>query len=239
MKVAASDQIHQIAAPSVAIAALDGPVTIESCSDKGGFSVLSSGAVQIKSGSSSLVMTGNGDRGDIHIDPGQGGDVLVFSGTETESTHLGVRSGHFEVNTVGSNQDALVSVEPGQVSFRIGLPGVGSSILMTEDTISFQVAGVELKISKDGIQAKTAGAQFELTQTAIHERAGISSRESSSDGHILSSAESRFSIEPGKITQQGIQVCRRGDFKVADEGAMDTVSAQATLTARAVQALIQ
>lgn len=239
MKIAASDEIHEIASPSVAIAAHDGPVTIESCSDKGGFSVLSSGPVQIKSGSSSLVMTGNGDRGDIHIDPGQGGDVLVFSGNETESTHLGLRSGHFEVNTVGSNQDALVSVEPGQVSFRIGLPGVGSSIQMTEDNITFKVAGVELIISKDGIKANTAGALFEMTQTAIHEVAGISSREFSKDGHTFSSAESQVSIKPGEIIHRSTAVRNGGDFQVVNEGALATVSAQAILTAKGVQALIQ
>lgn len=232
MKVAASDGTHRITSSSIAISAQDGPVTIESCSDKGGFSVLSSGPVRIESGSSSVVMTGNGDRSAIRIDPGQGGDVLVFSGNEEDSTLMGLRAGRFELFSGDPSGDAAFNFGPEGASFRIGLPGVGSSIVMTGETISLKVGAVELKISKEGIQAKTPGAKLELSQTGINEEAGFSSRKLSSEGHTLAAAESRISIDAQKVTTEGIEVRRKGELEVNDAAALFNASAQATLTAR-------
>ena len=232
MKLAASDDIHQINSPSVAISAHEGPVNIESCSDKGGFSVLSSGPVQVKSGSSSLILNGNGDRGDIHIEPGQGGDLLAFTGNESKAALLGLRAGNFEVSTTDFSKDAFFSVEPGQVSFRIGLPGVGSSILMTGDSISLKVGNVQLKISNEGIEASTLGAKLALTQTDITEEVALSSRKLTKNGHVLSAAESRIQVDLQKVAVEGISVQSKGDLLVKNEGAMVEASGQATLSAK-------
>jgi hypothetical protein len=123
-------------------------------------------------------------------------------------------------------------VEPGQVSFRIGLPGVGSSILMTGDSISLKVGAVQLKISNDGIEATTVGTKLALSQTEITEEVGLSKRTMTGKGHNLCAAESSIQVDLQKVAVEGISVQCKGDMVVKNEGAMVEASGQATLSAR-------
>ena len=171
-----------------------------------------SGPALLRAGAASVELTGgNSEASSIHLNPGLGGLINLYSGKDTQGTHFLLDDKGVLVSTGDPVNRTTLQLTGDSTKIQMGLPGVGSLFSITKDSISLKVGTVELSITPEGIAAKVMTTKFEISAQGVAEQAGPSKRSLGLEGHELKSAETGVTIGPASLELKGPILKLAGD----------------------------
>jgi len=163
-----------------------------------------SGPALLRAGAASVELAGGDSEGSsIHLNPGLGGLINLYSGKGSQGTHLLLDDKGVLVSTGDPVNRTTLQLTGDSTKIQMGLPGLGSLFSMTKDSISLKVGTVELSITSDGIAAKVMATKVEISAQGVAEQAGPSKRALGPQGHELKSAETGVTIGPASLEMKG------------------------------------
>jgi len=125
------------------------------------------------------------------------------------------------------NQEAIL--------MSIGAEGVGASIVMTPESITFKVGETAMVMTAEGIVTECGGTLIEVSAEGINEEVGDITREMNVEGHTFTAAETVFSVGTGGLDFEAVTF--NGEIESSQEvnasvnnSTYQTVESEASMT---------
>ena len=116
-----------------------------------------------------------------------------------------------------------------------GAEGVGASIVMTPESITFKVGETAMVMTAEGIVTECGGTLIEVSAEGINEEVGDITREMNVEGHTFTAAETVFSVGTGGLDFEAVTF--NGEIESSQEvnasvnnSTYQTVESEASMT---------
>jgi len=197
----------------------DGFVNIDSLGNKGAVAV-NANSINLNARGSFLNLNQTDSGGGISLTTnGDDASILLSTPTSGNNALLTLTPAGFLLAFGPTASPGTIQVQGGEMALSMGLPGLGSLLTLTPESITLKV----------GMATLTLTAEGEVGPTGVSEAAGAVTRELGPSGHTLEAGESTLEVGISGLAASGPTGSLAFDASSEVSGAMATESADGVL----------
>ena len=207
----------------------DGFVNIDSLGNKGAVAV-NANSINLNARGSFLNLNQTDSGGGISLTTnGDDASILLSTPTSGNNALLTLTPAGFLLAFGPTASPGTIQVQDGEMALSMGLPGLGSLLTLTPESITLKVGMATLTLTAEGLSTSVGSTSVEVGPTGVSEAAGAVTRELGPSGHTLEAGESTLEVGMSGLAASGPTGALAFDASSEVSGAMATESADGVL----------
>jgi len=207
----------------------DGFVNIDSLGNKGAVAV-NANSINLNARGSFLNLNQTDSGGGISLTTnGDDASILLSTPTSGNNALLTLTPAGFLLAFGPTASPGTIQVQDGEMALSMGLPGLGSLLTLTPESITLKVGMATLTLTAEGLSTSVGSTSVEVGPTGVSEAAGAVTRELGPSGHTLEAGESTLEVAMSGLAASGPTGSLAFDASSEVSGAMATESADGVL----------
>ena len=207
----------------------EGFVNIDSLGNTGAVAV-NAGSINLNARGAFLNMNQGESGGGIALTTnGDDASILLSTPTSGNNALLTLTPTGFLLAFGPTASPGTIQVQDGEMALSMGLPGLGSLLTLTPESITLKVGMATLTLTAEGLSTSVGSTSVEVGPTGVSEAAGAVTRELGPSGHTLEAGESTLEVGMSGLAASGPTGSLAFDASSEVSGAMATESADGVL----------
>ena len=207
----------------------DGFVNIDSLGNKGAVAV-NANSINLNARGSFLNLNQTDSGGGISLTTnGDDASILLSTPTSGNNALLTLTPAGFLLAFGPTASPGTIQVQDGEMALSMGLPGLGSLLTLTPESITLKVGMATLTLTAEGLSTSVGSTTVEVGPTGVSEAAGAVTRELGPSGHTLEAGESTLEVGMSGLAASGPTGALAFDASSEVSVAMATESADGVL----------